>query len=61
MYPKAVRDLALALLDDGEGVSEFAYGLLRAMMLEAGDCGDILRAVKSTEGRFYLPEGFTQR
>lgn len=61
MYPKAVRDLALALLKKEEGISEFAYGLLRAMMLEAKDCGDILCSVKSTDGRFYLPKGFTQR
>ncbi len=50
-----IRDLALALLDDDDGISEEAYTILQEMLAETGN-GDIMDAVESTEGRFFISE-----
>ena len=48
-----IRQLAIALLDDEEGISEQAYELLYDFLDD-----DMKRQVDATDGRFYLPESF---
>jgi hypothetical protein len=52
-----MRDLAIRLLDDDEGITVEAWNLLK-LMLDAVKDADIINAVKCTEGRCYLSEGF---
>jgi hypothetical protein len=50
-----IRDLALALLDDDNGISEEAWAILQEMLEESGN-GDIMDAIDSAEGRFFISE-----
>ncbi len=50
-----LRKLAIALLDDDQGISEAAYDQLRPLLEEDGAI-DIIEAVKATDGRYYLPD-----
>lgn len=56
-----MRDFIIAALDDDHGVNENAYNALVSLARYAGDYGedidDIVAAVKSTDGRYYLPKG----
>ena len=53
-----MRELAIALLEDEQGINSHAWDVL-SMLLEADDGNDdIFNAVKATEGRWYLPEGW---
>lgn len=51
---QALRNFAIALLDDEHGINSEAWDSLRDM-LDDNEDNDILDAVKSTEGRYYLP------
>lgn len=55
MNRKELRALAIALLDDGDGINERAYDLLRASLLD-NQSRDIVTLVESGMGRYYLPE-----
>jgi hypothetical protein len=50
-----LRQLAIDLLDDAQGINEAAWIDLRNSLIAAG-CTDISNAVSSAEGRFFLPE-----
>ena len=58
-----LRLLAIALLDDPNGVSEDAWMAFNTYASETapGECDDIFDGVESSANRFYLPEdhGFT--
>lgn len=59
LYPaKCARPLAIALLDDDNGISNEAWELLQPLLLAAGDCDDILRNVAVADARWYLPEDY---
>jgi len=53
---EALNDLARAILEDEQGISEEAYNALVVLFDVAGVSDDILKNVRATEGRFYLPE-----
>jgi len=55
MTNKELRALAIALLDDGNGINEAGWTLLE-MHLRRIEANDIYIAVKSCEGRNWLPE-----
>jgi len=61
MKQSLMRQLAILLLDDEQGIQYEAWSFL-ADMLDAGDEDnlDIINAVKVTEGRAYLPEGWNK-
>lgn len=46
-----MRQLALALLNDDHGISEEAWEILRGFL---ADHQDVLNAVRSCDGRFYI-------
>lgn len=48
-----LRQLAIALLDDDQGINEKAYKILTGLLLDSSNT-DILRAVDCTDSRFYL-------
>ena len=50
-----IRDLALALLDDDEGIPSEAWEILQEMLAETGN-DDIIGCVDSCEGRFFISE-----
>jgi hypothetical protein len=54
-----IRELALLVLDDENGISEEAYNKLSGHLAEA-ECADILEAVDATDGRFYIGEDFAE-
>lgn len=56
-FDAEVRQLALSLLDDDEGVPERGYDVLRGFL---GGSPDILQAVEINEGRAYLSEDFQE-
>ena len=56
MNKKQIRDLALALLDDEDGINEDAYNLLAALLHESGN-QDILDAVEANHNRYWIGEG----
>ena len=56
-----IRKLAIALLNDEEGISSKAWVILWSMLRKAGDNFDILDSVRSTEGRYYLPYDWKPR
>ncbi len=51
---KQLRALAIALLDDENGINTKAYDLLQDALGENNE--DIFNAVTACEGRFFLPE-----
>lgn len=51
---QATRNFAIELLDDEHGINSSAWDTLADMLDDNGD-SDIIDAVKSTEGRWYLP------
>lgn len=57
-----MRELAIVILDDEHGIRMSAWKFLRDVLVEDGGHegrnDDILDAVKNTEGRVYLPEGW---
>ena len=57
--PKAIRKMALYLLDDENGISERAYVYLSGMLVESGN-EDILQQVDATNGRFYIGEDYAE-
>ena len=52
-----ILKLAHVLLSDANGINEEAYQILQQGLIEAHQNG-ICAFVKTTDGRFYLPEGF---
>ena len=48
-----LRELAFALLDDDEGISDEAFIILSDVLSRSGN-RDIVDHIKATEGRFYL-------
>lgn len=50
-----IRDLALELLDDDQGISAEAWKILQVMLEESGN-GDIIEAVETADGRFFIDE-----
>lgn len=54
----AIRSLAITLLDDEDGISSDAWDILNGILFDIGGCGDILQSVKTTQGKFYLPENW---
>ena len=52
-----IREFAIALLDDEQGINENSWYMLEEI-LRNDPCAndDIIDFVKATEGRFYLPE-----
>ncbi len=59
MNDKDLRELALLVLDDENGISEEAFNKLSSLLEDIG-CADILVAVDSSEGRFYIGEDFAE-
>ena len=59
MGPKAVRKMALLLLDDDNGISKEAYAYLSAMLIETGN-EDVLEAVDMTYTKAYIGETFAE-
>jgi hypothetical protein len=59
MKNEDIRELALLVLDDENGISEEAYNKLSGLLQEA-ECADILEAVDATDGRFYIGEDFAE-
>jgi len=57
--PKAVRKMALLLLDEENGISKKAFELLSGMLVETEN-EDILDAVDMTEDRVYIGEDFAE-
>lgn len=51
-----MRQLAIALLDDEYGINAEAWRMLSAALEDEGGNDDILCAVRSADGRFYLPD-----
>jgi hypothetical protein len=58
MNKKQLRKLAIALLDDENGISQDGYVALQetAMEVEDGACDDIFGMVESVNDRHFLPE-----
>lgn len=54
-----LRELAVGLLDDPNGISEANWTILKRLLEEYQGFDDIIQAVEATEGRFYLPEQFS--
>ena len=54
-----VREMAIKLLDDEEGINESGYDSLR-QLLKCYHCEDIINCVDATDGRFYLKTGARQ-
>ena len=50
-----VRDFVVSVLNDDEGISETAYLLVLNILNPILD-DDILRGIKATDGRYYLPK-----
>ena len=56
---KQLRKTLIAILDDEHGISSAAFEELQELVITINDdgmTGDIFDAVKSSEGRYYLPE-----
>lgn len=51
-----VRELAVKLLDDNEGITTDAYDTLRNLLDAEGGSDDIILSVRSQDDRCYLPE-----
>jgi hypothetical protein len=51
-----IRNLAIKLLDDGHGINSEAWGALQELLHISG-CDDVIEAVDSIDGRYYLDEG----
>lgn len=51
----ALRNFALALLDDEHGINKEAFDCLSDMLYD-DEQEDVIDAVDATEGRFYLTE-----
>ena len=56
MTDKRLKNLAIRLLDDDEGITEDAYGALLDILPESLALA-LNKEVEATDGRFYLPEG----
>ena len=56
---KAVRKMALLLLDDDNGIALNAYEFLSIMLVESGN-EDIMEAVDVTENRAYVGEDYAE-
>jgi hypothetical protein len=58
-----LRQLAIHLLDNGDGITEEAYQSLQTLeaTIANGSCDDIFLAVRGVEGHYFLHEnhGFT--
>ena len=52
---QALRNFALALLDDEHGINGEAWDSLSDMLID-DEQEDIVDATKATEGRYFLPE-----
>jgi len=57
---KCIRDLAIALLDDDNGINESAFELLGPLLFKTGN-QDIVKCVDACEGRFYLKENTVEQ
>lgn len=55
MNKQALREFAITVLDDENGINESAYQKLSEALRHNG-CEDIDNMVKTAEGRYYLPE-----
>ena len=55
MTKQELRQLAIALLDDSEGICHAGWCIL-SNQLSANGCEDIIKAVNSSLGRYYLEE-----
>ena len=53
-----MRQLAIDILDDENGISDKAYQSLQTLeaTIANDSCGDIFLVVRSAENRFFLPE-----
>ena len=51
------RQFAIDLLDDEHGINKQAFEFLADLLADTGN-GDIVEAVESAEGRYYLPENW---
>lgn len=56
MNEERLKNLAIRLLDDEDGITEDAYAALLDILPESLALA-LNKEVKATEGRFYLPEG----
>jgi len=52
---KEIRDLAIALLDDQDGISNEAYGQLVNLLIATGN-EDIIHSVTGVDNRFFITE-----
>jgi hypothetical protein len=59
MEANAIRELGILLLDDENGINKDAYDKLHTMLMESGS-EDILNAVDSCDGRFFIGEQFAE-
>ena len=59
MTNRDMRELALLLLDDQEGINGAAYDKLASFLSDAG-CEDILQQVDGANGRYYIGEDFAE-
>jgi len=57
-HVQSFRQMAINLLDDGDGISKAGYCSMQtvAHFVQAGCCDDIWAATQSSEGKCYLPE-----
>lgn len=51
----SIRNLAIKLLNNDNGIDAESYDILLGMMIDSDDCGDIIPCVEATDGQFYLP------
>lgn len=59
MSRNQIRNLAIALLNDDNGINEVAWDLLWEQLIDH-NCIDITASVECTDGRYYLPEGWKE-
>lgn len=55
MSNKHLRELAIALLDDPDGINEKAHNLLADLLVESNN-SDVLEKIHSAKGRYFLHE-----
>ncbi len=59
MSDVAFRKFFLIALDDGQGISDEAFALIKDEMMTRG-CEDIVKAVEKYNGRVFISEEFAE-
>jgi hypothetical protein len=55
MNKQTIRDLALALLDDEDGINSTGFDILSDLLKDTGN-DDILNSVNAIDGRYFVGE-----